>query len=145
INNIEVAELLLKNGANPNAMSFDGQRPLSIARTKAPPGGSSPVLQRNLRGVPGPSPLAGTVGGLGNLVVGTANSGSPPNDMVDMLLKHGADELLLRQQVISVTRASRNYDTVYFRKGTNGFNRHTLYELVASLYARRGGGLLSFP
>ncbi|HKX62670.1 MAG TPA: ankyrin repeat domain-containing protein, partial [Verrucomicrobiae bacterium] len=122
MNSIEMAELLLKNGANPNAMTLDGQRPLSIARAKPAtpsPGRRFPPTRFN------------------------PNSGSRPDDIVTLLLKHGADELLLRQQVISVTRASRNYDAVYFRKGTNEYNRHTLFELLATVYA--AGSHLPFP
>jgi ankyrin repeat protein len=128
MNSIEMAELLLKNGANPNAMTLDGRRPLSIARarpTSPPPPGF-------------PSPNRRTPPNRFN-----SNSGSQPDDIVTLLLKHGADELLLRQQVISVTRASRNYDAVYFRKGTNEYNRHTLFELLATVYA--SGSHLPFP
>ena len=121
---IELAELLLKNGADPNAMTLYGQWPLSIARA-ASASTSRTIPARAIRGGMNP------------------NSDSRSNDMVDLLLKRGADELLLRRQAISVTRASRNFDSGYFIKGTNDFNRHSLYELFATVYSR--GSQLPFP
>jgi ankyrin repeat protein len=97
--NVELTELLLKNGANPNAVAADGNLPLNVAYRQ--PAGS--------------------------------NTGRP--GIPELLLKYGADELLVRRQTISVNRSGRNFEQILFRKGTNELNRYSLFELFATLYA----------
>jgi len=98
-----LVELLLTNGADPNAITASGEAPLTLARQKR--ANLSSVEQATLR------------------------------EIADLLLKHGADETVQRRSLIAVSRRERDYVKPWFIKGTNAYNRHTLYEVVATFFS----------
>jgi hypothetical protein len=100
----EMVELLLAKGADPNTRDNSGNTPLVLAKRP-----------RSLGPPPGaPRPVQSEIAGL--------------------LRKHGAIEELPRTDVIEVRRPLANYSQVVFGKGTNNYNRFTLFELVAAHY-----------
>jgi ankyrin repeat protein len=135
-------EPLLKSGAPINGADSRGMTPLHYAVAAA----NEAVAELLLKN--GANPNAVNAGGQpplsllpsrepGNLRRGRTSIG-------ELLLKYGANQLLTRPQTISVTRSSRNFEEVVFRKGTNELNRHSLYELLATFYTG-GRQTLNFP
>jgi hypothetical protein len=55
-------------------------------------------------------------------------------DIIEALLKAGANDNLQRLTRISVTRNGMGQDMPVFSKGTNSYNRPTLYEMLATHY-----------
>ncbi len=80
---------------------------------------------------------------------------SPPStrsrtagEIVDLLRKAGADENLQRLSIIGVSRG--DFEQNLFFRGTNSYNRYTLYELLKVLYGPEGSAInnrlpLHFP
>ena len=59
-------------------------------------------------------------------------------EIADLLRKAGASEAMQRLSFITISRQQRNLSRQWFYKGTNSYNRHTLFELLASFYASVG-------
>src|SRR5262249_48942239 len=55
-------------------------------------------------------------------------------DIIEVLLKAGANDNLQRLTRISVTRSGMGQDVQVYYKGTNSFNDPTLYEFLAAHY-----------
>ena len=132
---LQATEALLKAEAKVNATDGKGWTPLHVA-----------VEEWNIETVrallqAGANPNISTVDGM--LPLSLARRTSAPTlpseearrELDRLLVQHGADESLLRGRTITVTRRSRNHEQIVFRNGTNDFNRHTLYELMAGVYA----------
>jgi hypothetical protein len=115
--NIEIAGLLLNAKANPNAATSKGLFPVDLVRQASRAAAAQPMSTGKI-------------------------SPAQYEELVQLLLQHGADELLTRKSTISVMRAGRQYHEVVFRRGTNDFNRYTLYELFMMVYRNRD---LPFP
>ncbi len=143
----EVIDALAKAGANANAADNKGWTPLHIAVEGGHPTAVKALLEA------GANPNAMTASGAVPLSIARSTQG--PNvpstalreELVQLLLKQGADELILRRRNIVMTRRSANYEEDIFRRGTNSFNRFSLYELIARLYPRGGplAGGRQFP
>ncbi len=56
-------------------------------------------------------------------------------EIVELLLKAGANDNLQRLSTISVSRESANFTQTVFLKGTNSFNHYTLLQLLTAFYA----------
>jgi cytohesin len=106
----EMAELLLAKGANPNVRDNSGNTPLALAKTfragglGVRPGGPRPTMPQI------------------------------QSEIADLLRQHGAIEELPRTDVIEVRRPSAKFSEVVFTKGTNNYNRFTLFEVIAAHY-----------
>ncbi len=143
----EVIDALAKAGANANAADNKGWTPLHIAVEGGRPAAVKALLEA------GANPNAMTANGAVPLSIARRTQG--PNvpstalreELVQLLLKQGADELILRRRNIVMTRRSANYEEDIFRRGTNNFNRFSLYELIARLYPHGGplAGGRQFP
>jgi ankyrin repeat protein len=88
----------------------------------------------------------------GGTALSLAKSASrPSNEPVEvadaiagLLLKAGADENLQRRSMIGVSRGDHK-ENIFF-KGTNAYNRYTLFELLAAHYAQESpGGRMTPP
>ncbi len=117
----DAVALLLKAGANPNLFTGSGRLPLELVRANLP------------ERVSGPQPLARN-----------ADQVLQNDAILTLLLQHGADEGLVRRGTIAATRSGRNVEEVIFRRGTNDYNRHSLFELLVHTYRSRKPGT-SFP
>ena len=143
----EVIDALAKAGANANAADNKGWTPLHIAVEGGHPAAVKALLEA------GANPNAMTASGAVPLSIARRTQGSNVpstalrEELVQLLLKQGADELILRRRNIVMTRRSANYEEDIFRRGTNNFNRFSLYELIARLYPHGGplAGGRQFP
>jgi ankyrin repeat protein len=126
----ELIELLLAHKADPNIRNRDGLTPIELVKHLGPPGAPP------LRPIPGPESLPRVSG------VYPAASAQPAaasaTELANLLRQHGALEDLPRLDRIQVQRFAAGYRDVAFWRGTNGFNRFSLLELVAVQF-----GLLS--
>jgi ankyrin repeat protein len=143
---VDIVEVLIKAGANVDATDEKGWTPLHIAAWD----GKAELISALLKAGANPNIHAHD----GALPLSLARRTSGPAVLVEatrqeiskLLLQHGADESLLRRRTITVTRRGRNYENVVFTKGTNEFNRFSLYELIADFYSGIGGHQkLPFP
>jgi hypothetical protein len=64
--------------------------------------------------------------------------------LADLLRKHGALDDLPKLDRIEVSRSAANYSAVLFTKGTNGWNRFSLLELIAAHYHLACVGTIPF-
>ena len=134
----EVISAMAKAGANVNATDNGLWTPLHIAVE-----GGRPTAVKALLEV-GANPNAMTASGAVPLSIARRTQGQNvpskelSDELVQLLLKHGADEMILRRRTITVTRRSANYEEEIFRRGTNDFNRFSLYEITARLYQQGG-------
>lgn len=138
----DIAELLLGAGANPNVhYDPDGSTPLHWAVDPKRKGLVRLLLARqadpNARNRNGRTPL--------DLAKPESRFLLPPrvasdqlalDEIATLLREAGADEQLQRRTAISVSRKSRDYLSPWFVQGTNDWNRFTLLELIASVYAQ---------
>jgi ankyrin repeat protein len=118
----EILELLLAAGANPNLTDPQGRTPLDYVKQG--------VNYENRGGFGMVQSLPPTV------AVGAPASPTPPlnaiqAEMTDALRKGGAAEWVPRPGQITVTRRSTGAIVVPFTKGTNDWNRHSLFEVFA--------------
>jgi ankyrin repeat protein/tetratricopeptide (TPR) repeat protein len=135
-----IAELLLQAGANPNVYyDQDGNTPLHWAVDPK----RKPLVKLlldhqanpNARNNSGRTPLDLTKSGLG---FPSRNPSEQPaiNEIAELLKQAGADEQLQRRGAISISRRSRDYLAPWFVQGSNTWNRFTLLELIAGVYAQ---------
>ncbi len=130
--NKAMVELLLAKGAEPNIRDNAGNTPLALAKQPRQPGFPVP-MNINLLPQPGFSP--GLPGQPARFPAPTSvQTPAQPGEIAELLRKHGAIEDLPRTDVIEVRRPSANYSQVVFTKGTNNYNRFSLYELIAAHY-----------
>ncbi len=136
---LEAIDALIKAGAKVDAQDSKGWTPLHHAAYAGKPEVAAALLRA------GANPNIHTLDGTLPLAI-ARNTGrrSGGEEVAKLLLQNGADESLLRRRSITVTRRGRNYEHVIFQKGTNDFNRHSLYELMASVYAPNAKNL-PFP
>ena len=124
---VEKAEMLLAAGADPNIRDNDGLTPLDLLKSMA----SASSLPRS--GLPAP---------------GTPSS-STRSSLADLLRHYGALDDLPRFDRIQVSRPSARFSATVFLKGTNDWNRFTLFDLVGVQYdlltALTKGGSRSRP
>jgi ankyrin repeat protein len=114
-NNARLIEVLLDHGANPNVLSNDGNTPLSYAQQ---------FLKEPGRVAP-------------DLIVGWRR-------IEQALREHGANENLQRLSAIDFTQPSWTSPGIkVFYRGTNDYNRYTLFELLAAVF--NGNNRPSFP
>jgi ankyrin repeat protein len=109
---VEKAEMLLAAGADPNIRDNDGLTPLDLLKSMA----SASSLPRS--GLPAP---------------GTPSS-STRSSLADLLRHYGALDDLPRFDRIQVSRPSARFSATVFLKGTNDWNRFTLFDLVGVQY-----------
>lgn len=143
----ESAALLLQAGADPNRFTGGGLLPLDILRFAAPtpqPGFGGRIA----------SPIPPPAAPIGVPMVSPSFPGSTSvpssarpqpgrhTEILPLLLRHGADESLARRHTLQVTRVGRNFERIVFRRGTNSFNRHTLFEVVLDTF---DNNRLAFP
>ncbi len=112
---VGAAALLLKAGANPNLFTGDGLLPLDLVRVA----------------------LGARAGGPPRVARSPEQQEQLYEELLPLLLQHGADEGLVRRSTISVTRSGRNLEEVVFRRGTNDYNRHSLFELIVHTYRKQ--------
>ncbi len=123
---VGVAALLLKAGADPNRFTGAGWLPLELVRNRIP---EVPVSQS----LPIPGPVMPTISSFS-----PTPSASAPDfpELLTLLRNSGADEGKVRLGTISVFRPGRNREAVIFRRGTNEFNRHSLFEFMTTVYRK---------
>lgn len=160
----EIVALLLEHKADPNMVNPAGQTAFDIV--KSTPGFSSGLPRLPVVAQPGVQvPPRRTVPQIVNppppmLAPQTVQPNTPQrpgsakgaaDQVVDLLLKHGADPDMKRRLSIAVVRnlATQTPQSIFF-KGTNTVNRYTLFELIAKLYGRSSGHAMldqgfSFP
>lgn len=114
----DLLALLLAAKADPNATDRQGRTPLDYVKNGINPGSSRPGV------IPARFP-------------GPANSAEPAltplqTEMASALRSSGAAEWAPRADQLTLTRRSRNTVLVHFTRGTNTFNRFSLYELLAA-------------
>ena len=137
----EIALGLLEAGANPNRMASDGSTPLYIAVSQTPPSPSlvAALLRRgadpNIRNKYGSTPLSFALGR------SEKESGVTKGDLkqIESLLReNGANEYLQRLSGITYTRPTWTAaDKNVFYRGTNDYNRYTLFEFLAGIFGNR--------
>lgn len=120
----DVLELLLAAKADPNATDRQGRTPLDYVKNEINPNASRggfamPVPSRGVR-----------VGGIANTTEPTLTP--LQSEMASALRNSGAAEWAPRADQLTLTRRSRNTVNIHFVRGTNTFNRFSLYELLAA-------------
>jgi len=140
----KIAELLLQHSANPNLTDETGQSALDYAIRRENTNLIRELILHhadvNAPDKQGNPPLAYV----------WASTQSEP--IKKMLIQAGANEDYQRRGAIFITqKGSGSIGDKVFIKGTNAFNRYTLFELISSAYVLRprvrGGGYsgISFP
>jgi ankyrin repeat protein/tetratricopeptide (TPR) repeat protein len=144
---VDFVEALIKAGSKVDAVDNKGWTPLHVAAWDGKPEVVSALLKAganpNIHAQDGALPLS-----VARRTSGPTVLSEPVRQEISrLLLDHGADESLLRRRTITVTRRGQNYEKVIFRRGTNDFNHHTLYELIAGVYGpdRPDRQYVSFP
>jgi ankyrin repeat protein len=130
-----IAAALLDAKADPNLKGQQGQTPLHHAVL-----GNKEMVELLL--AKGANPNVLDKAGNTPLALAKSFSGRPPRaaapqiqkEICELLRKHGAIEELPQMDVIEVRRPSANFSEVVFTKGTNNYNRFTLFELIAAHY-----------
>jgi ankyrin repeat protein len=107
----ELVELLLEHHTNPNVRDNDGKTPLDLLKDK--------IAQQSFRSF---SPET------------VAKQKAFAGELADLLRQHGALDILPDWDRITVSRPSANFSDVVFHKGTNDYNRFTLFEAIAVHY-----------
>ncbi|MBU6409272.1 MAG: ankyrin repeat domain-containing protein [Verrucomicrobia bacterium] len=118
----KIFELLLDHHADPNVRGNDGKTPLDLLKEKMK------------------SPSTANANGFG--VAMRTIYVSPKEQqtetiaaqLADLLRQHGALDNLPDWDAIEVSRPSKKYSAVVFKKSTNDWNRFTLLELIAVQY-----------
>lgn len=131
--NVELMEMLLAAGVNPNATDARGLSALDYAKQNAR---NLSQGSRNIQSVPG-LPSASIPG-----APGTPRSAASPVDLADKLRQAGARDWAPRPGQITVTRRSTGATLAVFTKGTNDWNRHSLLEVMGFTFFGSGS---SFP
>lgn len=120
-----MVESLLKNKLNPNAASKNGYTPLLLARLKysgnllepggpAMPEGRIPDLQQDTKMLP-----------------------AAVQEMVALLIEHGADGFGSRRPHIAISRRGKG-NRIVFSKDSAGVNRFSLFEVLGWCYGGSG-------
>jgi ankyrin repeat protein len=150
---VALVRSLLEHSANPNVVDRSGDTPLSRTYSYAagaaqnqriPPG----TFRRNLSSQSGAPP---PFGGVPTVAVDLESGASPIQyqwqrdgttrpvrlegayqEIVQLLLKHGADEFMQRRGFIRAVRL--DLAIPIFVRGTNTLNHHTLMEALAGVY-----------
>jgi ankyrin repeat protein/tetratricopeptide (TPR) repeat protein len=137
----ETVALLLKFKADPNGKSHSGQSPLHIAVLKDKRDVVDLLLAANA------NPNATDEKGLSPLdyVKPKARQDAASADMAEKLRKAGALDWAPRPNQITITRRGRSFSQAVFQRGTNTWNNHTLFELIASAGFCAGCPELAFP
>ncbi len=169
LSNTNILQALLDAGANPNIKNNDGRTPLSVAAEAGLPVTTVEILLKH-----GANPNARD-GAFGNTPLYELKQRAAGNNLLpdqkarlaqlaDLLLQHGALDVLPDWDRVTVSRPSAKYSKAIFYKGTNDWNQFTLFDLLGVQYdlltaspsgARRiksvpysysaKGNLLSFP
>jgi len=117
----EILDLLLAAGANPNLTDPQGRTPLDYVKQGV-----------NLDNSGRPGIVRSLPPGVGfGAPVSTPPLNAIQAEMTDALRKGGAAEWVPRPGQITVTRRSTGAIVVPFTKGTNDWNRHSLFEVFA--------------
>ena len=142
----DFVEALLAHKANVNYQDKDGGTALSRAKEAGEPPGQPMLGAPRMMGIPnfglGPAPGMGQPPGFNQ--PGENNSVSKRStEIVDLLLKAGANPNLQRLSTMTVGRKGSDNSPAIFAKSTNDWNHYTLFELIAGAYS--GNGRFSFP
>jgi ankyrin repeat protein len=141
-----MVKLLLEAGARPNVIDKTGMSPLHYAAGVLDLERAELLLAHradpNLTDNNGDSPLS-----LARRVMtqGNPQGREMASQVVQLLLKHGADENLHRRGLIMIRR--KDWTQPFFYRGTNAHNQYTLADLVGLIYLtdRQTREPLSFP
>lgn len=104
---LSVMEILLKNGANPNLAGANSQTPLNLAKSK--------IFTLPTPQIPGQGPVDW-------------------NKVVELLKKHGANDLSARVRRIAVTRPAWKEEKPMFYKDSDELMQVSLLELFVQMY-----------
>jgi ankyrin repeat protein len=136
--NLDVVRLLVEHGADVNAMTRQGESPLSLIKPQRQAGLSGPVA---------PPIRLSRPGGIGGVSGQPSQPSSDPTpEIIALLEQRGARDDLRRLSAISTSRNQEDRRGWFF-KGTNDWNQFTLLELIAWVNPRRNAhnGYLDFP
>jgi ankyrin repeat protein len=145
--NLDVAKLLVERGADVNAMTRDGESPLSLIKPRRQQGYGLAAPFGNAR-IPGPIPSSRSITRVGGVGVPGQPDQPPPDptsEIIALLERRGARDDLRRLSALSTSRNQEDRRGWLF-KGTNDWNHFTLLELIAWINPRSGSGSqLDFP
>jgi len=145
--NAEAIELLLKHGADPNrpdehgtpllfSAVFTGQR--KVAELLLEHGANPNVL------VNGETSLSLVQSSLKGIQDNSEN-GQELRRLEKLLLDKGANENLVRLSKLTYTRPGWLKEETWMTRGTNDFNRYTLFEFFGTLWSRKFDGEPTLP
>jgi ankyrin repeat protein len=135
---MKIAEKLTQAGANVNASlrRFNDFSLLHLAVFKGRPDFAALLLtnkaQVDVVNNRGQTPLD-----LAKEMIRDSRQSNRPalEEIAALLAKHGADENFTRRSCIAVARKENDLNARVFTKGTNDWNRYTLLELIATVFA----------
>ena len=136
----ELVTLLLAHKANPNSKDRSGYTPLHwVALANNHPSATLPDITESLLAAGAEVNVQDRTGKTAlNLLInpGTPSviSGPPRDKVIKLLQAHGALSDLPRLDAIEVRRSEANYSKVIFTEGTNGWDRFTLFDVLAVEY-----------
>jgi ankyrin repeat protein len=136
-----VVEILLKHGADPNARDLRGNTPLHFAVWCWGSADWKTNIELllghqadpNVRDGDGKTPLDYVKERLGQSNI-ASDQKKPLNDVAGLLRSHGALDNLPHWDRITVSRPLANFSQTVFERGTNDWNRFSLFEALATVY-----------
>jgi ankyrin repeat protein len=131
IHDSELIALLLAHKADVNARDNQGLTPLDYAEGK---GGGNMILGGTLAIPPPGLPMPGSPISY-QWSNGQGDAKPEPTPVADLLREHGGLANLPNMDRIMVSRPAANYAQAVFFRGTNGWNRFTLLDVLYNHYA----------